>query len=219
MKLIIYFPKQIVQKSWAQTRLYKQTETFFLFAFFVKFRTHARGGRDFCYYIFLTSPERKSLQYPSVSMKRFLFERNLVPGIWKENRKMGKLHCQTPHWTLVHYFWNNNQGLEVGWQVWFLNHFLRWFDYMTCMIASCRFLCCQKNHCLLFFDSVATWGCIASAFPSSVQVSTCPTIFYTVLDVFCWSLQNVLLHLFSFFLSISWHKLEVKIDILPWHTI
>ncbi len=65
-----------------------QTQTiiflcFLTFFFFLIFRTDegGGGGKRFVFHLFLTSPERKSLQYPSVSMKRFLFERNLVSGI------------------------------------------------------------------------------------------------------------------------------------------
>jgi hypothetical protein len=53
---------------------------FCIFCYFLKFE-QSRGEEEvFCIFSYiLTRPERKSLQYPSVSMKRFLFERNLVP--------------------------------------------------------------------------------------------------------------------------------------------
>ena len=200
MKLIIYFPKQIVQKSWAQTKLYKHKQYFFVFNFL--FQTSnwrgREGGRDWFCNFFLTRPERKSLQYPSVSMKRFLFERNLVSGIWKENRRKDILHCQTQHWTLVHYyFWNSNQGLVAESQI-SLTHFLTRIGCMTYMNAKYLSLYCLKNHYLLSSDFDATWDYIASSFPSFVLVSAYPTIFYIAPGVVCWFHQTFLLHWSSF---------------------
>ena len=152
----------------------------------------------------LTSPKRKTLQYPRVSMKWFLFVGNFVPGIWKENRRMGKLHCQTQHWTLAHYFWNKIQGQAIGWQVLVLNRFLILQSWMTCMIASYQPLYCLRNHwCHPFFDSASISGCTVSSSLSSAPVSAYPTTFCIALDVSYWSHQISQLHLFSSFLSTS----------------